>query len=151
MSKFLINTLQMQGSGLQRVCDFIRSDHSVLDFNRILPIPPNCKDKPYWVRSHWGTQFGGAFQVERIARNLYSFRTYGKAVPVIAELARRFTDVRFRFQLSEELPGWNAGVIVYEGGKEVHKSESQFVDELPWYEDDYLDGLTKDESIAVAL
>lgn len=150
MSKFLINTLQMQGKDLQRVCDFIKSSYSRLDFNRILPIPIGCKDKPAWVRSHWGTQFGGAFQVERIARNVYSFRTYGKAIPVIKELAKKFPDFRFRYQWSEELPGWNAGVIVYEAGKEVHRSDSEFMDELPWFGEDYLDSLTAMD-IAVAL
>ncbi len=151
MSKFLTNTLQMQGNHLERVYDFIRNGQNQLDFDRILPIPSGCKDKPAWVRAHWGTQFGGAFQVERIARNVYHFRTYGKAVPVIAELARRFPDVRFRHQWSEELPGWNAGVIVYENGKETHRSESEWVDELPWFEEDYLSSLTQDDPIATAL
>ena len=149
MSKFLINTLQMQGNNLERVYSFIKSHHSQLDFNRILPIPVGTKDKPAWVRSHWGTQFGGAFQVERIARNVYSFRTYGNAVPVIAELARRFPDVRFRHQWSEELPGWNAGVVIYENGKEICSSESEWVDEIPWFANDYLDGLTEEPVAAV--
>ena len=149
MSKFLINTLQMQGRNLERVYSFIKSHHSQLDFNRILPIPVGCKDKAAWIKNHWGTQWAGAFQVERIALNVYHFRTYGSAVPVISVLAKRFPDVRFRFQWSEELPGWNAGVIVYAGGKEVHLSESKFVDELPWYEDDYLDSLTEEPVAAV--
>ena len=151
MSKFLVNTLQMQGSNLERVYDFIRNGQNQLDFDRILSIPNGCKDKPAWVRSHWGTQFGGAFQVERIARNIYHFRTYGKAIPVIAELARRFPDIRFRHQWSEELPGWNSGVIVYERGAEIHRSKSEWVDELPWYEEDYLSSLTQDKPVAVAL
>ena len=150
MSKFLINTLQMQGRNLERVYSFIKSCHSQLDFNRILPIPVGTKDKPAWVRSHWGTQFGGAFQVERIARNVYSFRTYGKSTPVIAALANRFPDIRFRHQWSEELPGWNAGVIIYENGKEIRSSESEWVDEIPWFAHDYLDSLTE-ESVAAVL
>ena len=150
MSKFLINTLQIQGSDLQRVCDFVRSDHSSLDFNRILPIPMGCKDKPAWISRHWGTKFGGAFQVERIARNVYSFRTYGSAIPVIAALANRFPDFRFRYQWSEELPGWNSGIIVYECGKEVHRSESKLMDELPWFGEDYLGSLMA-MNIAAAL
>lgn len=149
MSKFLINTLQFQGKDLQRVCDFVKSSHSKLDFNRILPISIDCRDKPAWARSHWGTQFGGAFQVERIAKNIYSFRTYGKAVPVIAELARRFPDVRFHHQWSEQLPGRNSGVVIYESGKEIRRSESEWVDELPLSADDYLENLTEEPVAAV--
>ncbi len=146
MRGFLMNTLQFQGTDLDRVCRFVRSDHSQLDFDKILPVPMACRDRPAWIRKHWGTRWGGAIRVERIASNVYSFRTYGSAVPVMEALARRFPDVRFRHQWSEELPGWNAGVIVYEDGREVRRSESERVDELPWFEEEYLESLAMDET-----
>ena len=44
MANYVRNILRIAGENIEAVFDFVRSNDSVFDFNKIIPEPENCAD-----------------------------------------------------------------------------------------------------------
>ena len=117
----------------ERIHEYVRSESSAFDFNRIIPMPENIysgtlgkkerelygEDNWYdWSNSHWGTKWNA--DVENAEPGEYWFKTaWTPCEPVIAELARIFPTAQFTHAYEETEGHFYCGMNIYQDGKLV--------------------------------
>lgn len=118
----------------ERIHEYVRSESSAFDFNRIIPMPESIyrgtlgekerelygEDNWYdWSNSHWGTKWNA--DVENAEPSEYWIRTaWTPCTPVIAELARLFPEAKIIHRYEETEGGDYCGLNLYQGGKLIY-------------------------------
>ena len=117
MPNYVRNILRINGENIQAVCDFVRSDNSVFDFEKIKPIPQTCANSYHWCMENWGTKWNA---VDAFLSNIeYNFDTAWSApIPVIQKLSRLFPNNTFTLIWADEDAGENCGEIRFIKGFE---------------------------------
>ena len=106
---------------VEKIAEFIRSENSAFDFEKIIPIPENVC--PYdWCTENWGT--GANAHVEVDDPGDYWLKTAGTPCePVIAELARLFPEAEFTHTYEDLELETFCGQNIYQNGKLVYKMD----------------------------
>ncbi len=74
----------------------IKSEESLIDFNKILPIPDNQKENWYkWCFKNWSTKWN-ASRCHKIKYNIVTYDTaYGPPEKVLKELSKQYPTLNF--------------------------------------------------------
>ena len=114
----------------EQIKDYVRSEESVFDFEKIIPMPENIyrgflgskeeslygKDNWYdWSIENWGTKWN-ACEVSLDGYEYYFETAWSPCSPVIAALAKRFPEAVMRYTYSESGCCF-CGVEEYHDGK----------------------------------
>lgn len=151
MPNHVCNTLTIKGNqdDLNRVLNFVKSDRSLFDFDKILPMPDyiyqcdlggdvkllyvryNWYD---WAIDNWGTKWNS--QSALVEDNRIWFLTANTpCIPVVTALAQKFPTMRFEYVFDEGLVGMQ-GEFVFENGELIfHEYDNG--DEYLIPDDDY--------------
>lgn len=150
MPNYCNNSLAIEGSHItvKKIIDFVRSEESAFDFNKIVPMPDYIyqgalgpeekkiygKNNWYdWSIENWGTKWNSD-DVE-IENNEIQFLTaWSPCDPVIAALAKMYPTMRFTYTFYETEMCF-CGMRVYENGKIVFYYDGDYA-ENPLYEED---------------
>lgn len=117
----------------EQIKDFVKSDNSVFDFDRIIPMPENIyrgplgaeeeklygKDNWYdWSLENWGTKWNACYSC--LDGFEYEITTaWAPCSPVISALAKHFPEATIRYSYTESDNGF-CGVEEYKDGKLVY-------------------------------
>lgn len=155
MPNYCDNCLIIEGNAdnLKKIMDFVKSDKSDFDFEKIVPMPDyiyrgtmgarereiNGEINWYdWSYKNWGTKWNSVDAY--VWNDLIQFQTaWSPCDPVIAALAEMFPVMRFTYTFYEELMGF-CGKRVYENGEIIFYydgdyAENPFCDDDEWEED----------------
>lgn len=114
MPNYVRNILRIDGD-IKAVKEFVGSNYSAFDFNKIISEPENCAD---WYDKHWGTKWNAVDA--QITDESYIFDTAWSApLPVIKKLSELFPKITFDLTWSDEDAGQNCGQIIYKNGVEI--------------------------------
>lgn len=129
-------TIQAERATLCSIIEFVRSDKSVFDFNKIIPMPDDIK-RTYtlpgselstnnwygWSLAYWGTKWNAVNAL--LDNNTFTFDTaWSPCYPVIGVLAQQFPQARIRLQYFVPI-GSFCGVEEYHSGKNIYSMRSE--------------------------
>ena len=124
------------GPRIEEVLGFIRSDDSLFDFNKVVPMPDYIyrgdlgteERQKYglnnwydWSCCNWGTK-GNAVDVKVDGNSLHFWTAWSPCSPVILALSRIFPDVGFMYYFLDE-GGFFSGIECYSEGRLATKEE----------------------------
>jgi len=120
MANIVTNLLRADGENVQRVWEFVKSEDSLFDFNRVIPEPEDADAE--WRWRHWETR-ENAFNAELVEESVMRFDTlWSPAEAVVEALSARFPDVTFFLcYLDENL--CFAGESVFKDGNMVDERD----------------------------
>ena len=118
MANYVRNILRIDGENIEAVFDFVRSNDSVFDFNKIIPEPENCADWYRWRVENWGTKWN-AIDAENIDDGFNFDTAWAAPLSVIKNLSALFPKIKFNLTWSDEDAGQNCGQITYANGIEI--------------------------------
>ena len=151
MPNYIYNTLKIKGNlnDLNHVLNFVKSDSSLFDFDKILPMPDyiyrgdliDIERKLYgknnwydWSMDNWGTKWNSVGAC--IEENFIRFETANTpCVPVVTALAQKYPTMRFEYAFYAGILG-TEGKFVYENGELIFH-EYYSGDEYLIPDDDY--------------
>ena len=123
----------------KKIANFVRSEKSDFDFEKIIPMPENIyrgdlgveEEKLYgennwydWSIEHWGTKWNATVQNAELEE--YWLQTaWGPCEPVIAELARIFPEAKITHAYEEEGMCF-CGQIIYQNGELVYQMNGDY-------------------------
>ena len=132
MSNMCCNYLTIEGykATIRRIFEFVKSEESVFDFEKIIPMPDNIycgsvgdKERELygennwydWSVENWGTKWNSVCAF--VKNNTIFFETaWSPSSPVIAALAKKYPTMRFEHYFHEVLAGYQ-GQEIYENGE----------------------------------
>lgn len=151
MPNYCENYLTIEGNTitLKKIIDFVKSDETAFDFEKIVPMPDYIyrgvigdKEKELygennwydWSNKNWGTKWNSVDA--EIWDNDIQFQTaWSPCDPVIAALAEKFPTMRFTYTFYE--PGMCfCGKRVYENGEILFYYDGDFAENPLWEDDD---------------
>ena len=124
----------------KKIANFVRSEKSDFDFEKIIPMPENIyrgdlgveEEKLYgknnwynWSIEHWGTKWNA--DVKSASPDSYVLNTaWAPCQPVIAELAYLFPEAKIVHRYDEESMGF-CGEDIYQSGALVYQMEGDYL------------------------
>ena len=118
MPNFVRNILHFDGKNIQPILDFVSSNYSVFDFNKIMPEPENCADWYRWRVENWGTKWN-AVDAEKIDAGFMFDTAWAAPLLIIKKLSELFPKIKLSVTWSDEDAGQNCGQITYLNGIEL--------------------------------
>ena len=115
-------------------CQVLPDGRLALDFERIIPIPPEAKGNGKvtrdWKIEHWSTDWVGDFQTEERTATRLILRFGSAGTPpekIYRELARRFPEIKFVASFAEGANNFAHSFSAYRG--DVVSTEREATDE----------------------
>ena len=150
MPNYCNNCLTIKGNSdtTKKIIDFVRSEESAFDFNKIVPMPDYIyqgavgpkEEKIYgknnwydWSIENWGTKWNSE-DVLIDGDEIQFLTAWSPCDPVIAALAMMFPAMRFVYTFEESGMGF-CGERIYENGKLIFLYDGDYK-ENPLYEED---------------
>ena len=151
MANVCWNYLTIEGNKatIRRIYEFVKSEESVFDFEKIIPMPEDiyrgsigAKEKDLygennwydWSSKNWGTKWNS--EDAEISFNAIRFITaWSPCIPVIATLAKMFPTMRFTHEFYETGLSF-CGQRVYENGKMIFSFDGDYHENPLWEEND---------------
>lgn len=118
MPNFVRNILCFDGENIQPILDFVSSNDSVFDFNKIMPESENCADWYRWRVENWGTKWN-AVDAEKIDDGFMFDTAWAAPLLIIKKLSELFPKIKLSVTWSDEDAGQNCGHISYKNGVEI--------------------------------
>lgn len=122
------NVLLLEGDNLQRVHDFMRSKHSVFDFENVIPCPEFIHDKSFWKLKHWGTPHNSFVDYD-IDENVFEFFSSDfPPIKLLLALSNIFPDIKFSLLWAADHDFNFCGTDVFLNGSIIksYKPDSKF-------------------------
>lgn len=113
---YVRNILNIDGD-IKAVKDFVGSNYSDFDFNKIVPESENCTEWYGQRVENWGTKWN-AVDAEFIDDGFIFDTTWAAPLPVIKKISELFPNFKFNLTWSDEDAGQNCGQITYKNGVE---------------------------------
>ena len=146
-------TIEGNEKTLKTIMELVRSDKTVFDFNKIVPMPDyiyqgnlGAKEREIygknnwydWSCANWGTKWNSVNA--KLNDNEFCFLTaWSPAAPVIAALAEMFPTMRFTYTFYETGMCF-CGKYVFECGEVMFGYEGDYAENYDWeYEDSEYD------------
>lgn len=132
MPNWVKSSIKVSGNAeaIKELVDFVKSEKSDFDFNKIVPMPQELEDTTYPVAQlnkellakygfdnwysfsieKWGTKWNASEAYFDKSTNQFSFQTaWSFPYPIIEELIKKFPNVDFLVEYADEDIGYNCG------------------------------------------
>ena len=124
MPNYVRNLLVIIGksNSVQRVLASLRSEHSLFDMEKIIPIPKNSKEDIHnWKKAHWGAT--DAVDCVQNRENIISFSTsWTPPLKAVEALARKIPEVNIRYYWANDDIGTDTGMQVWKEGELIEET-----------------------------
>jgi hypothetical protein len=105
MPNWCSNTLTITKGVPSVVLDAIRTEHSLFDFNTLIPTPREIADAYHWSIQNWGTKWNSAsarYSATSPHNTIHFDTAWAPPVPVFEALAERFPEHEFTIRSLDE-------------------------------------------------
>jgi hypothetical protein len=119
MPNWVRTTITVRGPGplLAGLWEKVLVD-SGIDFNRIIPCPPDVESEYHWNIAHWGTKWNATDDKVNVEKNEIVFNTaWSQPIPIYDALSRQFRSLRFYCKYVHYESKDACGYVVFSRGK----------------------------------
>jgi hypothetical protein len=108
MPNWVYNTITIEGTPEQvkEIAEYVKSDDSVFDFNKIIPAPEGCEndsdfDWYSWNCENWGTKWNAGCSSK--SDDVFEFQTaWSPPEPIFDALSEKFPNIEIKVYWEEE-------------------------------------------------